>query len=141
MNTRVVFYQVKDAASKLSRIAETAGHHFLRKEKILILVEEDKALAFVDELLWKHLPDSFLPHSIANAKTDDWIAITKNKSNVNDARIAFNLCPTPLLIEGPFRFIYDFEDLTSAAKKNLSQIRFDAYKQAQYLIESRETLH
>jgi hypothetical protein len=63
--------------------------------------------------------------------------IAKVKKNVNQARVAFNLCPTPLLIEGPFRIIYEFEDLTAPNKKNLSSLRFDAYKQEKFLIEAR----
>jgi DNA polymerase IIIc chi subunit len=134
---RVVFFQVPDATAKLNRIAEIAQYHFIRKEHLLILAEEDKALAFADELLWKHPPDSFLPHSIQEAESKEWIVLTKIKKNLNDARYVFNLCPTPLLIEGPFRIIYDFEDTREPNKKMLSQIRFDAYKQAQFLIESR----
>jgi hypothetical protein len=63
--------------------------------------------------------------------------LTKVKKNLNEARNVFNLCPTPLLIEGPFRTIYDFEDATALNKKSLSQIRYEAYKQAHYLIESQ----
>ena len=41
------------------------------------------------------------------------------------------------MIEGPFRIIYDFEDLTSPNKQHLSALRFEAYKQAGYTIEAR----
>ena len=110
-----------------------------KKERFLIVAEEIKALTFTDELLWKHPPNSFLPHAIVEQPCEEWIALTKEKKNLNDARFAFNLCPTPLLIEGPFRIIYDFEDTSSPNKKLLSQMRFDAYKQANFLIESRIT--
>ena len=134
---RIVFFQVRDVASKLKRIAETAKAHFEKKERFLIFVEDAKAQDFVDELLWKSPESSFLPHSAADEETKDWIAITKGKRNINGARIAFNLCSTPLLIEGPFRIIYDFEDLTAPNKKNLSSLRFDRYKEAHLLIEAR----
>jgi DNA polymerase IIIc chi subunit len=137
MSSRVVFFQVRDSASKLSRIAEMAHLHFEKKEPILILVEDDRSVDFVDELLWKLPPTSFLPHVATDEMTTDYVAIAKVKKNVNSAHIAFNLCSTPLLIEGPFRIIYEFEDLTAPNKKNLSSLRFDAYKSAGYLIESR----
>ena len=135
--TRIVFFQVKDAAAKLQRIAETAQFHFDRKEPFLILAEDARSQQFVDELLWKLPSTSFLPHAASDDPTKDLIAISKSKKNVNGSQAAFNLCPTPLLIEGPFRIIYEFEDLTSPSKKNLSSLRFDAYKQAGFLIEAR----
>jgi len=135
--TRIVFFQVREISIKLKRIAETAQSHFEKKEHILILVEDARSQQFVDELLWKLPATSFLPHVASDDPVKDLIAISKVKKNVNGSRIAFNLCPTPLLIEGPFRIIYEFEDLTSPNKKNLSSLRFDAYKQAGYLIEAR----
>ena len=133
---RVVFFQIQAPQDKPACLVRIVQNHFFHNEPILIIAEEDKALSFVDELLWKMPPESFLPHAILEHPAEERIAITKIKKNLNQARIAFNLCPTPLLIEGPFRTIYEFEDLTSANKKILSQIRFDAYKQAKYLIES-----
>lgn len=136
-NTRVVFFQVRDNPAKIQKIVEMAHTHFEKKEALLILVEDDRSQTYVDELLWKHPPTSFLPHLATDDPTTDWIAIAKAKKNVNQAKIAFNLCPTPLLIEGPFKIIYEFEDLTTPAKKNLSSHRLDAYKNAGYLIEAR----
>ncbi len=133
---RVVFFQVADTASKLKRIAETARAHFCKKERFLFLVEDEKALQFVDELLWKFPDTSFLPHRAADEETEERIAITKTKSNVNGAPYAFNLCPTPILLSG-FKMIYDFEDLTTPSKKSFSTLRYNAYKQAKMAIESR----
>jgi DNA polymerase IIIc chi subunit len=134
--TRVILFQVRDALSKRSRLIETAQAQFAQKERLLILVEDDKALTYVDELLWKLPEESFLPHAIQETECQDWIALSKGKKNVNSARVAFNLCPTPLLLEG-FRLIFDFEDLSSPNKKMFSQLRFDAYKQARFSIEAR----
>lgn len=134
---RVVFFQVPDPITKINCLIETINYHFSRKEHILIVAEEDKALAYVDELLWKHSADLFLPHAIVDCEGPEWIALTKIKKNLNNARYAFNLCPTPLLIEGPFQIVYDLEDVSSPSKKTLSASRFDGYKMAHYSIESR----
>lgn len=136
-STRIVFFQVQDNASKLRRIVETAQNHFEKKESIIFIVEDPRSQSFLDELLWKMPAPSFLPHLATDEASTDLIAITKSKNNVNQAKIAFNLCSTPLLIEGPFKIIYEFEDLTAPPKKNLSSLRFDAYKQAGHLIEAR----
>lgn len=135
--TRVVFFQVRDSNLKLQRIAETAQTHFEKKEPFLIFVEDIKAQQFVDDLLWKFPDVSFLPHLATDDTTKEWVVVTKSKKNINGAKYAFNLCSTPLLIEGPFRIIYEFEDLTSTSKRQLSSLRFDAYKEARHLIEAR----
>ena len=134
--TRVVFFQVADATAKLKKIAETACTHFGKKEFLIFFVEDEKALNFVDELLWKLPETSFLPHSASDLPTKERIAITKTKTNVNSAQYAFNLCPTPLLLTG-FKIIFDFEDLSSPNKNSFSTLRFNAYKQAKMPIESR----
>lgn len=135
--SRVIFFQVNDNSSKLKRIIEMAHFHFEKKEPFLIMVEDEKSQNFVDELLWKQPSTSFLPHLASDIQTTELVAITKVKNNVNSARAAFNLCPTSLLIEGPFRIIYEFEDLSAPSKKNLSSQRYDAYKQAGFFIEAR----
>lgn len=136
-NTRVIFFQVRNTAAKLQVIHEITTEHFNKKEHFIILVEDEKALDFVNELLWKTPETSFLPHVASDIATKDYVAITKTKNNVNQARVAFNLCSTPLLIDSPFRIIYEFEDLSNPNKNNLSSLRFNAYKAAHYLIESR----
>ncbi len=134
--TRAIFFQVSDASSKKGRIVETARAHFSKKESLLFFVEDEKAQIFMDELLWK-LPDfSFLPHVACDKPTTDYIVITKGKSNVNLAKFAFNLCPTPLLLPG-FKLIYDFEDLSAPNKQSFSALRFNAYKEAEMPLESR----
>lgn len=134
---RIVFFQVRQPSAKLDRLIEVATAHFERKEQLLIAAEDEKAVHYIDELFWKSPPTSFLPHLASDEPTSSLIAITRTKKNINHARFAFNLCPTPLLIEGSFRVIYDFEDLTSPAKQQLSALRFDAYKKAGCLIEAR----
>lgn len=134
--SRVVLFQVRQANLKVAKLIQTIGAHFEKKEHILIVVEDEKTMLYVDELLWKMPPTSFLPHAVAENNTSAFVAITKSRVNVNQAKFAFNLCPTPLLIEG-IRLIYDFEDLTSPLKQQLSTVRFDAYKKAGCLIEAR----
>jgi DNA polymerase-3 subunit chi len=134
---RVVFFQVHDIAKKLQKIVETAQFHFEKKESFLILVEDSKAQNFVDELLWKQPDTAFLPHVATDDPSTEKVVIAKTKKNINEASAIFNLCPTPLFIEGPFKIIYEFEDLTTPSKKNLSTLRFDAYKQAGLAIEAR----
>ncbi len=137
MSTRVIFFQIRETASKLKLICETAQAHFEKKEHFIIFVEDAKAQDFVNELLWKNPDTSFLPHASTDDTSKEFIVVTKTKNNVNEAKVAFNLCSTPLLIATPFRMIYEFEDLTHPNKNKLSSLRFDAYKAAEFMIESR----
>lgn len=135
--TRVIFFQVRDNATKLKYICETAQLHFEKKDFFSIFVDDEKGETFVDELLWKLPETSFLPHAIADQTTQERIVITKLKKNFNNSRMVFNLCSTPLSIEGSFKIIYEFEDHTNPMKQRLSTIRFDAYKKMGFSIEAR----
>ena|SRR3990167_5536848 len=134
MTPQVLLYSVRDNRTKLLRIAETAQASFHQAERILFFVEDERAAQFLDEFFWKTPETAFLPHAIHSLS--DWISISIEKKNINQAKAAFNLCPTPLLIHPPFRTIYDFEDLTHPDKRRLSALRFDAYKKAGFSITS-----
>lgn len=134
--SKVVFFQVRDNGAKIQKIVETAHVHFEKKEPLLILVEDAKAQSFVDELLWKTPATSFLPHISTDIEVKEMVAIAKVKKNVNNASIAFNLCPTPLFIEGTFRTIYEFEEMGHPSKKNIVAAKIDAYRNAGYIIEA-----
>jgi DNA polymerase IIIc chi subunit len=131
---KVVFFQVKEPVQKLDVIAKIASYHFHKNETFLIFVENEKGAQFVDDLLWKHPPHSFLPHIISQESTSEKVVITHIKNNLNQASALFNLCSTPLFIEGTFHTIYEFEDLSTPHKANLSTLRFNAYKEAKLSI-------
>lgn len=135
--TRVIFFQIQESRQKLKILTETVRSHFEKKEPILLFVEEEKALNFVDELLWKEPRTSFLPHGIFEMPTHELVVITKGKKNLNQAHIAFNLCTTPLFLQEPLKILYEFEDLSSPSKKKFSLERFTSYKSAHYAIEAR----
>lgn len=134
---RVIFFQVKTPKEKIDRLIETVTSHFEKGENSILFVEDEKAQHYVDDLLWKMPNFSFLPHAISDFATKEKTVITRSKTNINEAKYAFNLCSTPLLIDSPFKIIYEYEDLTSPGKQQASQNRFDAYKKASFLIEAR----
>lgn len=136
MKQRIVLLQVNTNQKKIERLYQVLQHHFTQKEHIMLFVPDQKTYLFVDELLWKFPEDSFLPHITSNSKTKDLIVITQKRENLNQAKFAFNLSPTPLLRKD-FLLIYDFDDRTSPHKKTLSHKKFQAYKEAKWTIESR----
>lgn len=133
MNKRVTFFQVRDAATKLSKLCQITQAHFEKKEPLQIVVPDKAALEFVDTLLWRFPEESFLPHSIATAPCSDLIVITCERTLLNEPKAFFNLCSSPLL-NSKVKVIYDFDDFTSPDKKQASDKRFIAYREAQFQI-------
>jgi len=134
---KVVFFKILNVKDKLIKIIQTTMCHFEKKEKFLIQVSDDISLKFIDDLLWKYPKESFLPHIIANEKSDDFVVITKTKKNINESSYMFNLSQDILEIDKSFKIIYDFDDCTSKEKQINSQKRFEMYQRANFIVESK----
>ena len=126
--TKIVFVQVQDTATKLLRIHEIALNHFQRQDPLWILVQDMAALEFLDTLLWRYPEESFVPHSTSG---QDIITISTTSGPVPTL---FNLCQTPVSAQDTTKVVYELEDTTSAQKKQASELRYQAYRQAGYEI-------
>ncbi|NGX28561.1 MAG: DNA polymerase III subunit chi [Candidatus Anoxychlamydiales bacterium] len=135
-NNKVVFFQIRAIKEKLIKLIQTAIYHFEKKENLLIYVQDDAALKFVDELLWKTPKEGFLPHIIADENTSDFIVITKSKNNLNKAKYLFNLSLDLVDFDPSYKVIYDFDDYTTEIKQQKSKKRFEIYRNAGFKIES-----
>lgn len=122
---KVIFIPVKDVVTKLRKIAEIATEHLERKEPLLILVPDQAALEFVDELLWKLPEEGFLPHPSS---------LIQIATKPHDASALFNLRPLAYLDKPPFKTIYELEDYTSSERLQLSKQRYAAYRALDYSI-------
>lgn len=134
--TKVIFHLVKNSKEKLSKILTIAQTHYERQEPLLFFVPDTKAAHFLDELFWKYPEMGFMPHQISDQPVKEFILISQQRKNFLRAKFACNLWPTPLLTE-EFPVLHEWEDLTSSVKQSLSQSRFEAYREAKYIIESR----
>lgn len=110
--------------------------HFEKKEPFLILAPNQTAIEFVDALLWRMPEESFLPHVVSEFPCSDLLVLSTAMVNLNRAAQVFNLLQDPIFLEHPIKTIYEFEDLTSIDKKQFSQQKYLAYRQAGYLISS-----
>ncbi|MCB1082409.1 MAG: DNA polymerase III subunit chi, partial [Chlamydiia bacterium] len=68
-DVRVTFYQVKTGEERKGRIITLATEYFEKKEPLLIRLPHEKALEYVDLLLWRFPQESFLPHAIKDTPT------------------------------------------------------------------------
>lgn len=127
---KIIFLKVTDNASKMTCLCETAQTHFQQGHKVLFSVPSAEAARFLDQLLWKSPQESFLPHSVANSPSKDFIAITSSQENVNNATVLFNLHPNVNPIYTQFKTVYELFDETLQDKLLLSQQRQAAYREA-----------
>jgi DNA polymerase IIIc chi subunit len=121
----IIFIPVETVDAKLRAIAKIAERSTLDKHPLCILVPDEKARQFVDDLLWKFPIESFLPHPTA------YLTI---ETAPKEASALFNLCPTPFLEKNIYKTIYELEDKTSLDRLDLSKKRYESYKQEGYSI-------
>jgi DNA polymerase-3 subunit chi len=124
----LIFLRVTDNQTKLRRIASTVQQHFVKGERILIIVPNNKAASFVDEFLWKIPEESFLPHSPLPCGSNERVVITEDDKNPNRATIAINLCPEPIKRCAQFERIYELFDQTEQGKEGLSKQKILEYE-------------
>jgi len=134
-STRVTFFEVKNDAVKRKQIVTLAQEYFEKKQPLLFKLPHQKALEYLDLLLWRLPPDGFLPHEIKDTPSEDLIVLTSTDSNPNEARSVFNLTSMP--IRDPFfTSIYTFEDTSNVEKNSIAQAHYQAYKSLGYQIIS-----
>lgn len=130
MLPQVFFYQVDTLPHKLLGIYRICYHLFSKGERLVIRVLDKKAASFVDELLWKSPPESFLPHEcVEGGKSESPVVITMKEGSPNDAPHLLNLTPLPVESLGNWRSLYELEDRTNPEKREASHHRFRHYTQ------------
>ena len=118
---------VTSAKEKILILTQLTAKHFQEKEPLLIIVPDEKALAYVDELLWKEPPDSFVPHFSSHIPCSSLITITTVKENLNGAKHALNLALDPFFCDG-LTTLYEFDEQTSGPRRAALEARYVAYR-------------
>ncbi len=129
---KIHFLEVLDNQTKMRKLCETIQHHYQLGHAILVTVASDEVGRYVDELLWRHPKESFLPHQIASSKVSCKIAITERQENLNKASVLFNLCPQASPICQQFQTVYEFLDKTHPDRTRQSLERQEAYRKMGY---------
>jgi DNA polymerase-3 subunit chi len=129
---KIVFVQVKNTAVKLLKIHEIAASYFQKQDPLLILVHDAAALEFLDTLLWRYPEEGFLPHGTSS---QDVIMLSTTVNPL--AKTVLNLCQTPVPLQEGLQLIYELEDDSSLHKKQASEARYQAYRQAGCAISSQ----
>lgn len=126
---KIIFYRVKDNSAKIQLICTKAQEAFKHEKRLLIVVPNFQSAQYVEGLLWKVPPESFMPHVIVDTSTAEWIAITmQDQHNVNQASRLLNLCTTFSPLYQQVEEIYELYDETLPQKAELSQQRLNDYQ-------------
>ncbi len=133
-SSQIVFLAIQGTQDKLSKLCRLAERHFEKSEPLLFMTANETARDFVDELLWRIPPESFIPHIATDMPRQATIAITSSRQNITEARTLVNLCAEPLFLEGDNLTIYDFEELFSKPRKQASEARYRAYREKGFTI-------
>lgn len=125
--TKVSFYRVKDNATKLDLICLMANKVIEDEKRLMISVTNPEAGRYVNTLLWRKPEASFIPHLLTQHSTQEWIAISMECKNINQAQRLLNLNTHAISFFGEFEELIELWDETSPEKKDLSQNRWDFY--------------
>ena len=133
---KITFYWVKDNTSKLELICAKAMASIEYEKRLLILVSSMEAGQYIDALLWRKPAEGFLPHLLTQESTQEWIAITMEQKNINQASCLLNLQTLAVPFYDQFEEIYELFDETSPEKAAQSQQRMADYQSRGLLINS-----
>lgn len=132
---KVIFFTIKDASQKLKVLVKTVTSHFVKKEKIQIVVPDQNALDFVDNLLWSSPKESFLPHSKeALLPYQDLVFFSLPLPSLEEYPIVFNLCQTPFPVTPSLKILYELEDLSHPQKAATFQGKFKEYQKSGFTL-------
>lgn len=131
----VVFYTIHNSNEKVRYLLQVIEKHFSAKEKIQILLPDDRAISFVSSLLWTHKKEAFLPHTTfyPNPFHDLIYLCLADQASV-EIPFVFNLCPNPYFPHSGIKTFYELEDCTHPTKKALFRIKFDCYQKQNYTV-------
>lgn len=129
---KVFYFSVAESNAKIHTLIQVVTSHFLRKERVQILVPDLKTLDFVDTLLWKEPPESFLPHSRLE---EDFITLSTDRTI--SSPIVFNLTSTPYASTGTLKTLYELEDTSHPQKKLIFQQKFTEYQKKGWILCSQ----
>lgn len=140
IKTLIIFVQVKDIDAKQQAICTLVHKHFRRSDSILITAPSKEAAIYIDQLLWRWPADSFIPHTITDTLTKERVVITTSKTNINQASILINLCPTIYEEIKNFHLAYELLDLTHPLKEQQSRKRHADYQAAGLHVKLQERI-
>ena len=138
---KVNFYLLKQATEEARRLlaCRLAEQQARQGQRICILTDSPEAAQEVDQLLWSHAPESFLPHALAAdpdaAKTA--VVIGHGVEAPAGTTCILNLGSEAPLNQPTLTAIAEFVPNDEAAKTH-SRARWNLYKQLGYELQHHQ---
>ena len=127
---KITFYKVRDNSVKVRYISNKVLEALKNEKRLLIAVPNLQAAEYVDKLLWRISPESFVPHVITDVTSSEWIVITlQQEHNVNQASLLINLCANATPLYQSVEAVYEFYDETASEKTSLSDKKMEFYRE------------
>lgn len=126
---QVQMHEVRSGQEKLNRLVELIQERFLQGQRIQVSAPSALALHFLDILLWKHQPSSFLPHVQTEGASEERIVLSTSNFNLNQADVCFYLQPDFHDWALEFGEIVDLYDRSEPEKEAKSRERLAKYRE------------
>ncbi|MFY7842469.1 MAG: DNA polymerase III subunit chi [Rhabdochlamydiaceae bacterium] len=119
----------------MQKLYEVAQKHFLAKENLVFLMQDEKSLTFLDDFLWKFPQDSFLPHICHSTKDETALSIILSKEyQPLSMHCVFNLTTKPVSATKYIKKVYEFEEINVPDKKAQAQEKYQFYRNQGYIL-------
>jgi DNA polymerase-3 subunit chi len=128
MTATVTFWKVTDSKQKVSCVSTLVNRFFHQAQRQLIVVPNQQAADYIDNLLWRFPKESFVPHTISSQPIQAAVVITMSTENLNNAGIVINLCPTVTQLGQSTQQVHELFDCTDPAKEQQSSQRKAEYE-------------
>lgn len=124
----VIFFQVNNGKHKLSLLTQLITSFFMEQKKQTVFTPNSDASAYIDSWLWSSPKESFLPHEISRETVNTPVVITEERTNLNKATVAINLCSEVIENAEAYEKVIEFIDQNDEKKLQLSRERYLHYK-------------
>ncbi len=138
MNPIIYFWTIPHSIAKCQCVREIVHEQFSQSRRILIVVPNQQASAFVSRLLRDMPAEQFTPHLTASEPVQAAVVITTtHASNLNKAQTLLNLSAQPCAITHEFAYIHELDDRSDPAKERAAMEKKQAYLKAGLRLEER----
>jgi len=131
---KIIYFSVKETRHKLGAIVSTAHKHLRMKKNLYILCADKTTLHFVSQLLWNEPKESFLPHSLDGSFPNSLIQLILPQPSYSQLHYIFNLTSQAILQTPDLKAIYEMDDQTHPAKREIFEKKFKLYQDAGYTL-------
>jgi DNA polymerase IIIc chi subunit len=128
---KVIFLTSQSPQEKIKKLIQTVLQHYIEKKYLYIFTENKTVTAYVDNLLWHHPKEGFIPHS-CHLDPLHWIVINSSKEFPENTFSFFNLTSSALSCVPSTCKIFEFDESSAKNKKEIFEKKYKFYQECGY---------